>query len=127
MLWLAAHAWHVTGVDFSAAALGHARSMGEAAGREIAERLTWVQADLSSWAPEAEGYDLVLSQYVHVAGSVDEMVRRLARGVAPGGTLLLVGHRPIDPATGQRRRRRGSGRSRWKRRSRRWMTGAGRW
>jgi hypothetical protein len=21
-------------------------------------------------------------------------------GVAPGGTLLLVGHRPIDPATG---------------------------
>jgi hypothetical protein len=38
--------------------------------------------------------------YVHVAGSVQEMVRRMAAGVAPGGTLLLVGHRPIDPATG---------------------------
>ncbi len=38
--------------------------------------------------------------YVHVAGSVVEMVRRLGTGVAPGGTLLLVGHRPIDPATG---------------------------
>jgi hypothetical protein len=36
----------------------------------------------------------------HVAGSVEEMVRRMAAGVAPGGTLLLVGHRPIDPATG---------------------------
>ncbi len=24
----------------------------------------------------------------------------LGAGVAPGGTLLLVGHRPIDPATG---------------------------
>ena len=27
-------------------------------------------------------------------------MRRLASGVAPGGTLFLVGHRPIDPATG---------------------------
>jgi hypothetical protein len=29
------------------------------------------------------------------------MVRRLGSGVAPGGTLFMVGHRPIDPATGQ--------------------------
>ena len=28
------------------------------------------------------------------------MVRRIGAGVAPGGTLFLVGHRPIDPATG---------------------------
>jgi hypothetical protein len=28
------------------------------------------------------------------------MVRRMATGVARGGTLFLVGHRPIDPATG---------------------------
>jgi hypothetical protein len=28
------------------------------------------------------------------------MVRRMATGVAPGGTLLLVGHRPVDPDTG---------------------------
>ena len=28
------------------------------------------------------------------------MVRRLATGVAPGGSLFLVGHRPIDPTTG---------------------------
>lgn len=27
-------------------------------------------------------------------------MRRLSAGVAPGGTLLLVGHRPVDPATG---------------------------
>ena len=38
--------------------------------------------------------------YVHVAGSVEEMVQRMATGVARGGTLFLVGHRPIDPATG---------------------------
>ena len=28
------------------------------------------------------------------------MVRRLGAGVAPGGTMLLVGHRPVDPETG---------------------------
>ena len=28
------------------------------------------------------------------------MVRRLGTGVAPGGALFLVGHRPVDPATG---------------------------
>jgi hypothetical protein len=28
-------------------------------------------------------------------------VRRLASGVAPGGTLFMVSHRPIDPATGK--------------------------
>jgi len=31
---------------------------------------------------------------------VDAMVQRLAAGVAPGGTLFMVGHRPIDPTTG---------------------------
>jgi hypothetical protein len=45
-------------------------------------------------------YDLVTCLYVHMADAVGETVRRLAAGVAPGGTLLLVGHRPIDPATG---------------------------
>jgi len=35
-LWLAAHAWEVTAVDFSASALAHARSTAEALGPEIA-------------------------------------------------------------------------------------------
>ncbi|MEA2146432.1 MAG: hypothetical protein QOG59_2019 [Solirubrobacteraceae bacterium] len=38
--------------------------------------------------------------YVYVAGSVEEMVQRMATGVARGGILFLVGHRPIDPTTG---------------------------
>jgi hypothetical protein len=44
---------------------------------------------------------VVASLYVHVAGSVEAFVARLAAGVAPGGTLLLVGHLPVDPATGE--------------------------
>jgi SAM-dependent methyltransferase len=99
-LWLAAHGWQVTAVDFSAAALAHARSTAEAAGADIAERVDWVEADLASWTPQPGHYDLVACMYVHVAGSVQEMVRRMAAGVAPGGTMLLVGHRPVDPDTG---------------------------
>lgn len=99
-LWLAAHGWHVTAVDFSSAALAHARSTAEAAGADVAGRVDWVEADLATWAPQPGHFDLVVSLYVHVAGSVQEMVRRMGAGVAPGGTLLLVGHGPIDPATG---------------------------
>ncbi|MEZ5078230.1 MAG: class I SAM-dependent methyltransferase [Solirubrobacterales bacterium] len=99
-LWLAARGWRVTAVDFSTAALTRGQALAAAAGPEIAERIEWVEADLGTWAPSAGGYDLVASLYVHIAGSVGAMVRRMATAVAPGGTLLLVGHRPVDPATG---------------------------
>ena len=99
-LWLAARGWRVTAVDFSATALGHARASAERLGTEAAERIDWIEADLVTWAPPPERYDLVICMYLHVAGSVEELVRRLAAGVAPGGTLLLVGHRPVNPVTG---------------------------
>lgn len=100
-LWLAGHGWEVTAVDFSASALAHARSTAEALGPQIATRITWVEGDLAVWAPPRDHFDLVVCLYVHIAGAVDEMVRRLASGVAPGGALFMVGHRPIDPATGK--------------------------
>lgn len=99
-LWLAAHGWNVTAVDFSASALAHGRAMAEAAGADIAKRVVWIEGDLASWTAEPGRFDLVVCLYVHVAGSVEEMVHRMADGVAPGGTLFMVGHRPIDPATG---------------------------
>lgn len=99
-LWLAARGWQVTAVDFSGTALAHGRSTAAALGPDVAERIDWVEADLAVWIPEARRYDLVTSLYVHVAGSVEEAVSRLAAGVAPGGTMLLVGHLPIDPTTG---------------------------
>lgn len=99
-LWLAARGWRVTALDFSAAALAHGRSMAEAAGADITTRIDWVEGDLAKWQPESGRYDLVVCLYVHVAGSVENMVRRMSDGVAPGGTLFMVGHRPIDPTTG---------------------------
>lgn len=100
-LWLAAHGWEVTAVDFSASALAHARSTAMALGHDIADRVTWVEGDLASWTPPPGRFDLVVCLYVHIPGSVEAMVRRMAGGVAPGGVLFMVGHRPIDPATGK--------------------------
>jgi 2-polyprenyl-3-methyl-5-hydroxy-6-metoxy-1,4-benzoquinol methylase len=100
-LWLAAHGWEVTAVDFSASALAHARSTAEALGPAIAERIAWVEGDLGVWTPPRHRFDLVVCLYVHVAGSVDDMVLRIASGVAPGGALFMVGHRPVDPTTGK--------------------------
>jgi 2-polyprenyl-3-methyl-5-hydroxy-6-metoxy-1,4-benzoquinol methylase len=100
-LWLATHGWEVTAVDFSASALTHAWSTAAALGPDIAARIVWVEGDLAVWTPPRDHFDLVVCLYVHVAGSVDEMVRRMASGVAPGGTLFMVGHGPIDPATGK--------------------------
>ncbi len=99
-LWLATRGWRVTAVDFSTTAVEYARSRAEGLGADITERIEWITADLATWMPPPEPYDLVACLYVHVAGSVPAMVRRLATGVATGGALLLVGHQPIDPTTG---------------------------
>lgn len=99
-LWLAARGWEVTAVDFSASALATGRKLAEAADREIAARIEWVEADLEQWNPLLAEFDLAISLYVHIPGSVAEFVQRIAGVVRPGGTLVLVGHRPVDPATG---------------------------
>jgi len=99
-IWLAARGWHVTAVDFSVTALRHGGSVAASLGPDVAERIAWVESDLGTWIPDVGQFDLVVSLFVHVSGSVEEMVTRLADAVAPGGTLLLVGHLPIDPLTG---------------------------
>lgn len=99
-IWLAASGWQVTAVDFSVTALEHCRTTAQTLGPEVAERIEWVEGDLGVWAPAPRAFHLVNCLYVHVAESVSELVRRPGSGVAPGGTLFLVGHRPVDPATG---------------------------
>lgn len=99
-LWLALAGWRVTAVDFSPAALAHAEAVAGTLGGEVAERITWVEGDLATWTPSPYDFDLVSCLYVHVADSVEALVRRLGQGVRPGGTLLLVGHLPVDPDTG---------------------------
>lgn len=99
-LWLASQGWSVTALDFSAAALAQGRLLAEAAGTEIARRMSWVEGDLSTWSPPPDAYDLIVCLYVHIASSETKFVAHMAKGLAVGGTLFLVGHRPFDPNTG---------------------------
>jgi SAM-dependent methyltransferase len=97
-LWLAASGWRVTAVDFSATAL--ARGAKEAAAQGLDERISWLQADLTSWAPE-EQFDLVSAQFMHLpTPERTALFERLTAAVAPGGTLLIVGHHPSDLEAG---------------------------
>ena len=97
-LWLAARGWRVTAVDISATALDRARERAGEWGDEVAGRIEWMRADLAEWAPPEGRFDLVTAHYVHPSTSNDALFRRLAAAVAPGGTLLVVGHQPSDEA-----------------------------
>lgn len=96
--WLAERGWIVTAVDIAEEALGRARALGESAGADVARRIEWVRADLTTWKSPDSDFDLVTSHYVHAPGPREDLLRRLADAVAPGGTLLLVGHDHSGPA-----------------------------
>jgi SAM-dependent methyltransferase len=92
-LWLADRGWQVTAVDFSEVALQRARALAEEHLGEHARRLVTLEADVQTWVPEARSYDLVLVVYLHLPEQQRRSVMRAAaEAVAPGGTLLVVGH-----------------------------------
>ncbi|MGW4947809.1 class I SAM-dependent methyltransferase [Actinoplanes sp. NPDC004185] len=84
-VWLASHGWQVTAADISAAALARA------AEQPGAENVRWVQSDLTTWYPDTR-FDLVTTHYAHPAMPQLAFYQRLSGWVAPGGTLLIVGH-----------------------------------
>ncbi|MFC0007552.1 FAD-dependent oxidoreductase [Micromonospora siamensis] len=101
-VWLAGRGWQVTAVDLAEVAV--ARAAGHATDAGVADRTTFIQADLRHEPLPGTGYDLVTAQYVHLpAEQQRELWQRLADAVAPGGTLLIVGHHPADLRTGVRR------------------------
>ena len=93
--WLAAQGWQVTALDFSAAALHRVAEHAAAAGVEV----TGLQLDLTR-QPVPGRFDLVTSHYLQLPRDRREVAfGHLADAVAPGGTLLIVGHDPSDSAT----------------------------
>ncbi|MGH3723077.1 MAG: class I SAM-dependent methyltransferase [Mycobacterium sp.] len=95
-IWLAQKGWQVTGMDFSETALRRAADNAVKADPELANRITWVQADLTTWQPSRQ-YEVVTSHFMHLPTRLREPVfASLATAVAPGGTLLIVGHHPSD-------------------------------
>jgi SAM-dependent methyltransferase len=90
-LWLAGLGWTVTAVDFSEVGIAKGRRLAERL--ELTERLTFERADLTAYVPASRGYDLVLIAYLHLPTAQRQVVvSRAAGAVAPGGTLLIVGH-----------------------------------
>ncbi len=88
-VWLASRGWTVTGVDFSDVALENARAL--AVSRRV--EVEWVRADVREWQPPAGAFDLVAVLYLQLpAAERDATLRRAAAGLAPGGTLVVVGH-----------------------------------
>ncbi len=90
-VWLATQGWRATGVDWSATALSRAAVHAEGAG--VGDRTDWVVADLTSWTPPKDAFDLVSAHFLHpTAAERPDLLARLAAAVAPGGVLLWVGH-----------------------------------
>lgn len=101
-VWLARRGWEVVGADFSPAALATARRVADEAGAAV----TWVEADATTWTPPG-AFDLVVLCYLQLphhqmAAALDRVVPALA----PGGTLLVIGHdrRNLDEGVGGPRR-----------------------
>ena len=95
-IWLASVGWQVVGVDFSPVGLEKARRLATQRGVTV----DWVQADLTTWEPPGT-YDLVAVMYLHLPGDLrHDVLARMARAVAPGGTLLVVAHDLLNLSEG---------------------------
>ncbi len=88
-IWLAAQGWQVTAADIASEPLARAAEAAKARG--LSDHVHWVEADLSSWVPGTQ-FDLVTTHYAHPAMPQLDFYDRVASWVAPGGTLLIVGH-----------------------------------
>ncbi|MGF9663390.1 class I SAM-dependent methyltransferase [Arthrobacter crystallopoietes] len=95
-IWLAARGWQVTGVDVSEVALARAVRHAEAEG--VVGRIEWQRLDLAEWTPDRR-FDLVSAQFLHSPTELprNRILEHAAAAVAPGGTLLIVGHESFPP------------------------------
>jgi SAM-dependent methyltransferase len=96
-IWLAERGWRVRGIDYSSVAIAKARARAEREGVDV----DFVEDDLLRVEPEAHAYDLVLLLYLHLtAEERGRVLRRAVSALAPGGTLLLLGHDLLNVTEG---------------------------
>jgi SAM-dependent methyltransferase len=93
-VWLAKQGWQVTAVDISTVALARAAQHAEEAGVTI----DWQHHNLEKTFPEGE-FDLVSVQFLHnwEEFSREQILKKAADAVAPGGILLIEGHMDHGP------------------------------
>jgi SAM-dependent methyltransferase len=96
-IWLAENGWTVTAVDFSRVALQKAAHL--AAARGVALELS--EADVTLDRPAHDAFDLVLVAYLQTpANDRAGWLGHAVHALAPGGTLLIVGHDRSNLARG---------------------------
>lgn len=96
-VWLAGQGWEVTAVDFSRVALRAAAELAERHGVEV----DLVEADVVTWEPPRDAFDLVCVMYVQLPPAERAVVlERAAAALAPGGVLLVVAHDPDNLTRG---------------------------
>jgi len=85
-IWLARRGWEVTGVDYSSVGIEKARKIAGATA------VDWVVADVTTYETHRT-FDLVMIVYVHLdAHGMAALFTNAARALAPGGTLIALGH-----------------------------------
>lgn len=88
-VWLAQQGWEVTAVDFSPVAIERGRELA----RQRNVTVDWHVADVTTYTPPADGFDLVLIAYLHLPAAEIAVVLSHARdAVRAGGIVLVVGH-----------------------------------
>jgi SAM-dependent methyltransferase len=95
-VWLAERGWHVVAVDISDTALGRAREAADSRG--VADRIEFVQLDLSDSFPDGT-FDLVSSQFLHSTVRLDRtrILANAAAALRSGGLLVIVDHGSAPP------------------------------
>jgi SAM-dependent methyltransferase len=96
-VWLATQGWDVTGVDFSDVGIAKAEKLATEHGVTGA----WVTADVTTWAPPAGGFDLVIVFYLQLpAQQLAAALRTAVASLAPDGTFLMVAHDLLNLSEG---------------------------
>lgn len=96
-IWLAERGWTVTAVDISSVALERGRAQAATLGTGLADRIDWVRTDVLESDLPAGPFDLVTLQFMHFGREArTALFRRCIEAVAPGGTLQIVAHHPLD-------------------------------
>jgi SAM-dependent methyltransferase len=95
-VWLAERGWDVVAVDISDTALG--RAADAASSRGVADRIQFVQVDLSDEFPDGT-FDLISSQFLHSTVGLDRpsILANAAAALRPGGLLVIVDHGSAPP------------------------------
>ena len=88
-IWMAQQGHAVTAVDVSDVATARGAEIAASMGVEV----EFVAADLESWQPPTEAFDLVILSYMQAPGAIREAIHAKATAaLVPGGRVFVIAH-----------------------------------